>query len=529
MEDQSPEVIDNPSIDSHRESLANEMLSDLTEMLNQALGSLPEIYHQVLALRYLGGMSNYEIAEFLGISQVAIRQRLSRARAELKEGMLAMMSRTYEQKKLPVSFTFRIVEMVKQIRVQPISMTKGLSLGLSLTAGIIAIVFGIGQHLNLANPLEALTGYTSSSQSKVLKVGEFPVDMLKVSNISVLSNNHGNGDGLGSEIPSLQNALFMSPQAGDTWTRKADMPTKRAWFATAVVNGKIYAIGGGKDFELPPAVEEYNPEKDKWVIKAFMLMGRMGLSASTVNGKIYAIGGQTATFLSLVDEYDPEVDAWKRKTNMPTPRAFFSTCSVNGKIYAIGGFTTVGFDGKYYSTVEEYDPTTDTWVTKADMPTARCGFATCVVNGKIYAIGGTKQGQWFIKDVEEYDPTIDKWTKKSDLLNARVDLAAGSVNGKIYAIGGTGENGVCSTVEEYDPISDKWVIKTDLQIAREALSASAVNGKIYAIGGQGKRSPGVDWNIVPTVEEYSPEVEKSVNFKGKLPTTWGEMRTAMKR
>jgi hypothetical protein len=28
------------------------------------------------------------------------------------------------------------------------------------------------------------------------------------------------------------------------WKRKADIPTSRAWFATSVVDGKIYAIGG---------------------------------------------------------------------------------------------------------------------------------------------------------------------------------------------------------------------------------------------------------------------------------------------
>jgi len=88
IEDQTPEVIESPSIDSHRESLANEVIKELTEKINQALGSLPEAYSQVLTLRYLGGMSNDEIAEFLGISQTAIRQRLSRARAELREGCL---------------------------------------------------------------------------------------------------------------------------------------------------------------------------------------------------------------------------------------------------------------------------------------------------------------------------------------------------------------------------------------------------------------------------------------------------------
>ncbi|MFQ5884659.1 MAG: kelch repeat-containing protein [Thermoplasmata archaeon] len=39
--------------------------------------------------------------------------------------------------------------------------------------------------------------------------------------------------------------------------------------------------------------------------------------------------------------------------------------------------------------VEEYDPATDTWTRKADMPTARCLHSTSALNGSIYSIGGS--------------------------------------------------------------------------------------------------------------------------------------------
>jgi len=41
--------------------------------------------------------------------------------------------------------------------------------------------------------------------------------------------------------------------------------------------------------------------------------------------------------------------------------------------------------------VEEYEPATDTWTRKTNMPTARCGLSTSVVDWKIYAIGGNVQ------------------------------------------------------------------------------------------------------------------------------------------
>jgi N-acetylneuraminic acid mutarotase len=76
---------------------------------------------------------------------------------------------------------------------------------------------------------------------------------------------------------------------------------------------------------------------------------------------------------------------------------------VNGKIYAIGGYND---SSGCLSTVEEYDPATDTWTTKTPMPTTRAGLAIGVVNNKIYAIGGHGGGS-LLSTVEEYDPKYD--------------------------------------------------------------------------------------------------------------------------
>jgi N-acetylneuraminic acid mutarotase len=54
---------------------------------------------------------------------------------------------------------------------------------------------------------------------------------------------------------------------------------------------------------------------------------------------------------------------------MPTARTFLSTCVVDDKIYAVGGIPTKTWPA--FSTVEEYDPVTDTWTKKGDMPVPR--------------------------------------------------------------------------------------------------------------------------------------------------------------
>ncbi len=94
-----------------------------------------------------------------------------------------------------------------------------------------------------------------------------------------------------------------------------------------------------------------------------------------------------------------------KKADMPTPRWGLSSSVVDGKLYAMGG--AKGHPDSPLTTLEEYDPTTDTWRTKSPMPTARIHLSTCEVNGKIYAIDGSTKAapcNPALAIVEEYDP-----------------------------------------------------------------------------------------------------------------------------
>jgi len=292
----------------------------------------------------------------------------------------------------------------------------------------------------------------------------------------------------------------------ETWTQKADMPTRRYVLSSSVVNGKIYAIGGDPGTGGTSRVEAYNPVTDTWTRKADMPMARGAGTSSTVNGKIYVIGGRVSlngANISSVIEYDATTDTWATKTNMmPTPRTWLSSSVVNGKIYVIGGART--YQGTALSTVEEYDPATDTWTRKADMPTARACLSTSAVNGRIYAIGGTISNPWYRGNstVEEYNPATNTWTKKADMPTGRTNFSTSAVNGKIYAIGGlTASLGNdLSLVEEYDPVTDTWTRMADMPTARSGLATGTVNGKVYAIGGWIGNIPPA--SAISTVEEY---------------------------
>jgi len=533
-EDHDQETLDKPSIESYRDDT-------LCESVREALDSLPETYQQVLTMRYIGGMNSVEIANALGISPTNVRYRLSKAREQLKEEVLPMMSASYEQNKLHASFTIRIVEAVKRIRVHPLSTAKGLPWGLSLAAGIIITFLSIGSHPNPLNVINTLAGHPLPSESRVLKAGEIPVDVLRISEMTVISSDIGKGKGVEPEQFNVQNSFFMASQGqGDTWTKRADMPTPRHGISACAVNGKIYVFGGAKDMGNGASlstVEEYDPATNEWTKKADMPAPRARLSTCAVNGKIYAIGGWGGWAAGAMDEYDPATDKWTRKTPMIAPSERLAVSAVGEKIYTFGGWS--GAEWKAIATTSEYDTVTDTWTKKADLPEQSEYYSASTVNGKIYIIG------WF-HNVLEYDPISDKYTQKAAIPSKREGNpnfwhdgvgcwhlllhSASVIRDKIYVIGGSQPNG--NHVAVYDPIADKWEEKADMPTARCWLATGEVNGKIYAIGGTipdvNTAQPGTGQPF-STVEEYDTGFASiNVGIKEKLPTRWGGLKTTTK-
>jgi N-acetylneuraminic acid mutarotase len=236
-----------------------------------------------------------------------------------------------------------------------------------------------------------------------------------------------------------------------------------------------------------------------WQSRAGMLSARTWAGASEAGGKIYVFGGLgSANPMGSVEEYNPTTDTWQSRANMPTARKGpVAVTANNGKIYVIGGADS---SHNYVNTVEEYDPLTDTWQSRANTPVA-LGFMSAVAadNGKIYTFGGVGNG--IVSTVLEYAPEGDTWRIRTNMPTARYSTAAASANGKIYVFGGQRDDGVIvSTVEQYDPETDAWATRTNMPTPRcQSGAALASNGRIYVIGGG---TCGND--IYNTVEEYDP-------------------------
>ena len=295
---------------------------------------------------------------------------------------------------------------------------------------------------------------------------------------------------------------------GDGGTSLAPMPTARWYLAAAAdANGRIYAIGGtnGTNELGLPTVEVYDPASNLWATRATIIARQELAAARGPDGLIYNFGGRSCIGEPwYVQAYDFTSDTWNMRADMITPRVGLAAAvDSQGHIYALGGYNLGG--AAILSTVESYDTVTNTWVARASMPTNREFLAAAAGNdGRIYAIGGITGGginpENLVATVEAYDPASDSWTTRASMPTIRSHLAAtAGSDGRIYAFGGyvgyvTPNGDPSNAVEAYDPASDSWTTRASMPTARGGLAAAAsTNGLIYVIGG-----------IPSVVEAYDP-------------------------
>ena len=141
------------------------------------------------------------------------------------------------------------------------------------------------------------------------------------------------------------------------WTTKQHLNTPRGAPAIAAVNGKIYAIGGqNQDPGQLDTVEEFDPDANggfgAWTTKpSVMPHPRSQSAAAILNDKVYIIGGIIADLgdISTVDVYDPALDTWTTVASMPTARDLLGAAVVDDAIYAVGGGAPVGRVGENFT------------------------------------------------------------------------------------------------------------------------------------------------------------------------------------
>ncbi|KAM5129032.1 kelch-like protein 28 [Mantella aurantiaca] len=222
-----------------------------------------------------------------------------------------------------------------------------------------------------------------------------------------------------------------------------------------------------------------------------------------------AVGGKAGLFTCLesMEMYFPQDDSWIGLAPLSTPRYEFGLCTLDQKVYVVGGIATVaggivtqmrqGFNHrKHESSVECWDPVTNTWTSVERMNECRSTLGTVVLAGELYALGGY-DGQSCLQSVEKYIPKAKEWQPVAPMIKTRSCFSGAVLDGMIYAIGGYGPAHM-NSVERYDPAKDSWEMVAPMADKRINFGVSVMLGFIFVVGGHNGVSH------LSSIERYDP-------------------------
>ena len=191
------------------------------------------------------------------------------------------------------------------------------------------------------------------------------------------------------------------------WSALPSMPANRSQFRAIAFEEKIYFFGGRV---MPPGgiivagatnrVEVYNPQAFQWEAGFEMPQALVDVGLAVVDSLIYVIGGRTVTVgganplqaVADVHAYAPASETWYTRAPLPSPRADHGVAVLDGKIYVMGGELRTGFaassNDRILTGTLVYDPAAEGWSSRARLPQGIHGTGAVTVGDRIYLPGG---------------------------------------------------------------------------------------------------------------------------------------------
>lgn len=207
-----------------------------------------------------------------------------------------------------------------------------------------------------------------------------------------------------------QSTVFVYDFNTEEWAQSTPLPEPRGEHTAVVIDGKIYVVGGR--FKRTPDSANFNdhfdtssmlvfdPTTEEWSPAPDIPTARNSHAAAVIDGKIYVVGGRQFTEQengeyanvngASLEVYDPEAESWSTLAPLPQAAGGISAAVVEGKLYAFGGERWVP-EQSVIAEAWVYDPALDQWTSVPDMPTPRHGIAAGAIGNQIYVIGGATE------------------------------------------------------------------------------------------------------------------------------------------
>ena len=310
------------------------------------------------------------------------------------------------------------------------------------------------------------------------------LNMLAPDALAKLDVNRTHAQSAGSVIaiprgsqPPPGYSLYKRSDRNETlvWEEKAPVSLARQVYdGVETLDGKIYTIGGRHSSNVT-LVERYDPASNQWETITSLSVARSGLATAVMDGKLFAIGGSDD---SSVEIYDPTTGQWAAGTALPATNYNSTALTVNDSIWLLGGNANGG-GGQ----VLRLAPNSNQWTSLPNMATPRTSSGMVLFDKKVWAIGGAANGQ-YLDSVEVFDLASNSWSSGPSLTVPRQHPMAWTAHGKIYVAGGRTSNWTYyDSIEVFDPTTNQWSIVGNMPEKKSMSGHVVVNGIVYLVAG----------------------------------------------
>ncbi len=232
----------------------------------------------------------------------------------------------------------------------------------------------------------------------------------------------------------------------DTWTLRASLPISSSYAALVYAPNvqRFYYFGGIAYSYAYGYTQVYNPTPNTWQAGVDMPDWRAFVSGIYTAGRIYVVGGSSSAGFAPHDNlwvYDPLAGTWDTSLP-PIPVSTMGAASgvIQGQLYVAGGATQAQqAQGGLY----DYDIAARTWYTRTPMLQPVYEPAGVVLGGRLWVIGGaslngvqradTPAG---VTTVQIYDPLTDSWSWGPSLTGGRSHSGATVIGNQVLVFGG---------------------------------------------------------------------------------------------
>jgi hypothetical protein len=208
------------------------------------------------------------------------------------------------------------------------------------------------------------------------------------------------------------------------------MPTARTHAGRAVIGAHLYVVGG-LPFQAAAtaAFERYDPASDRWESLPPLPIAVDHPIVAGTDALLIVAGGSYAAGTTDAFAYDFRARSWRPIAPLPEPLAAGGAVALGDEVFLVGGIASGAPEGR--PSAYRYDVRRDAWRRIAAMPTARHHHAVVAYQGRPCALGG--RGRHAARKFECYDPHTDDWAPRPDLPVAMEDFDAAVVGNELWA------------------------------------------------------------------------------------------------